>query len=236
MTHTALERILRDDGQHPVDVIESFDEAERNYVRGTNHEARQWQELTWRAKRGEATAEDIALVVTELKARGSNRAPLLHILGETRATEHEALVAACLVDWTDFNDPYCAIQTLIRWGLLDKYEDTLIEFIRGTPHDRDHNWELSSWCIAFAATFVRRRRRPRVLRVMIDAATEVPVHHRVNALGHLARVVGYDEPTIRARLGLSVTAGELRDHPFAGEVLRQAEALRDELAEARAED
>lgn len=228
-TRGALERALADDGQHPIDVIESFDAAERNYARGDNDDVRSWQDLQWRAKRGEATREDVARIVAELEVRRPDQIYYLHILKECRAVEYEPLVAARLDDWSDFNEPYLAIQTLVSWELLDKYESTLIAFMKGTPYDREHNWDLSSWCIAFAEEIVRERRRPRLLRAMIETAVQVPAHRRVNAISHLARVVGHDERTINESMAIEIAHGEIRDHPFAASVLESAEELLREL-------
>ena len=94
-----------------------------------------FEDLKWRAKRGEATADDVRALVDEIRREPPrfNRSLLMHTLGDTRALEHEALVAQYLYAWHDFTEAAAASFVLCKWGLLDKYEKRLLEFLRGVP-------------------------------------------------------------------------------------------------------
>jgi hypothetical protein len=215
-TRGELQHTLLNGGHHPIDVIEAFDEADRNYTRGNNQRADYWRELGWRAKRGEATAADVEATAEALRSREGREIFLINILSEAGALGHEALIASYLKHENDDGQAQAAMKALLDLGLIDKYADLLVSWMRELPR-----WDrggLRGWAIAMAGPALRRHQNGQVFRALIDSViddTADPGLHGT-AVMSLADLLGVPAREVVQRVD---------DKAYARQLVRRAEAI-----------
>jgi hypothetical protein len=190
---------------HPRDVLEAIQAADRSFAQGRNEERRYFHDLYDRAQHGDVTANDIDRLVTKLQ-RSNPPAPVsyyLTILDATRATQCEELVASYLHEWADFNDTTTAVRVLLDWGLAEKYEERIVQLLRGVVEDTTH--EVQRWTFALIAWVLSEETRGepppeipqgqklRFLTEMLHVAESLPPDDvaKLSIVTNLAHAVGF---------------------------------------------
>jgi hypothetical protein len=168
----ALEPALRAAWYDFNDADISLTFADRCFAAGRTADQRFFEDLRWRAKKGNASSPDLARLVNELERANSPFMPswLLPILGHARAVEHEAVLARYLyASDTDAIIP-SASWAIVQCGLLNKHEDRFIELLRLVDGDEFVHMSIMSQM----HTVLKTERRPRILSALCDVAESAP--------------------------------------------------------------
>ena len=127
-------------------------------------------DLVYRAKVGEVTAEELLLVSAALTDHPERDAyKLLYVLGRAGARDQERLVAQFLDAPTDPQVAALALSILCtHWGLGDRYRASLLAFLRG--RDWDVLGEARDAAVTAAGEYLRGTVDCEVLEALLAVA------------------------------------------------------------------
>jgi hypothetical protein len=168
--------------------------------------------LVTRAKEGLVTKAEIAEVARLLvdRADDEHTYSLLYVIGRTRATEYEELVAGFLDEEEHPSVAALALQVLCTfWNLTDRYAEQVRRFLEGV--EWDFFGEVRLIAISAAGRYLAVRTHCPILR------------------GLLALCAADDESWVERRVALEAVASALGDP--VGETLRAGGARRETWAQ-----
>ena len=177
-------------------------------------------DLVARAKEGLVTKAEISEVARLLEDRVDDEHAyrLLYVIGRSRATEHEELVAGFLDEEEQPSVAALALQVLCSfWNLTDRYAEQVRCFVEGV--DWDFLGEVRLIAISAAGEYLAVRPHCPILRGLLAlcvADDESQTERRV-ALEAVARALG--DP-----VGETLRAGGARREAWAQDVLARGQA------------
>lgn len=171
-----------------------------------------------RAMAGRSSPSDCEYVVEQLHdpSPAHDIRSLLWTIGHMGARYEDVVVP--FLDYPNTNrEAEYAMDALIRMGLLDKYVDLFIAWMRGAGPPNHSPFGSTVYGMAPHA-FVRSQ-NPRILSALIDASRDPREKWttREHALGCLAIAIDLENAPLGERLPLR--------HPYFSELLRKADAL-----------
>jgi hypothetical protein len=150
--------------------------------------------LLEKAKIGAISPMEIAEVAKELAtgADHSDQYTLIHILGVSGATEHEAIVARFLDVSSDPMLPRIALQVLCsHWGMVHRYQDEIEKFARGVHWDIDRDVQLVA--LSAMGELLRERTDKSLLSLLVEIFTSPRERHLVRQAAYFALARAYGQ-------------------------------------------
>lgn len=217
--HTQLAALS---GHDCYDVDIALYDADQRPDDGRTAERRTFHLIRVRAKAGLASESDGAYVLQQLRDPASihRTTSLLWTLGYI-GPQHEQVVEPFLSHPNTNGEAEYAMDALFQMGLLEKYVDRFVQWMRGAPPPEHHRHGNMSYGMSVHA--FRTSQHPEILRALIDASSDVS--ERWTTREHARRCLAMAIDLEHAPLGTRLRP----DDPYFVGVLEKAELRLREL-------